>query len=112
MERSDVVPVGMAEPDPFKVPWIDHCAEGRDELILLDNRACVDEQGRRPMEYEGIDRHEAHTGNGEAGSDHVDIGCCLVSVHAAAPLGLEESCRCWLVVAVVGSNRWGWERQD
>ncbi len=65
LEATDVVEVGMGEPDPTEVGGIDDRAQHGQELLALDHRAGVDENRFRSVHDVSVDGDEAEARDGE-----------------------------------------------
>jgi hypothetical protein len=71
-QGADVVEVGVGEPDPPQVGWIDDRPQRGHELLTLDDRSGVDQDRLGTVEDEGVDRNHSESGDGEGRRQHID----------------------------------------
>ena len=75
---SDVVEVGVGEPDPLQVGRIDDRSQRRHELVAFDDGAGVDKDGLGSMQDERVDRNQSEARDRETRRQHFDVGRRLV----------------------------------
>jgi hypothetical protein len=71
-QGADVVEVGVGEPDPSQVGWIDDRPQHAHELLTLDDRSGVDQDGLGTVEDERVDRNDSESGDGEGRRQHIN----------------------------------------
>src|SRR5215217_5707872 len=95
-QGTDVVEVGVGEPDPPQVGWVDDRPQRGHELLALDDRSGVDQDGLGTMEDERVDRNNSISGDGEGRRQHIDAwsglvgrdhGSCLLPMQRAVAGG-------------------------
>lgn len=67
--------IGVREPNPSEVGWVDHPAEHGHELVDLHHRTGIDQEWFGPIQHERVDRNDPEAGNREAGGEDVEAGC-------------------------------------
>ena len=71
-QGPDVVEVGVGEPDPPQVGWIDDRSQRGHELVALDDRSGVDQDGLGTVEDERVDRNDTESGERDGRRQHID----------------------------------------
>ena len=78
VECADVVEVGVGEPDPLELGGVDDRSQRGHEVVALDHRAGVDQDGLGTVEDERVERNESEPRDREGRCQDVDVRCCLV----------------------------------